>query len=288
MTKLIYSSAGDGNMQSVRLDYYNPKKTINVNPQNFTESILLAIDRFLIYLSQQRPNVLETYISDLTKFYGSAIPINYKNQQGFNRSIIDSSSSLLKKYPELIKVAVDLILSFLKLPEAYNWTPDDVSVLRTDVARARIIPLYYRAKMLAETIDRNDAIQLLKDYIDDAIRSQEVTQYDDLDSLYTREAVSSKENENSIWSYVKICEGKYASRTDRCEPYVVLKDYNDPELSYVVACYGDFTQASKFNDNFVMTRTTTLLNGPFCDTCFHDTRYVDKIEHPPMEFFEKL
>lgn len=275
-------------MQSVRLDYYNPKKTINVNPQNFAESILLSIDRFLIYVSQQRPSILDTYISDLTKFFGAAIPFSYKNHQGFNQSNINSSSSVLKKYPEFIKVALDLILSFLKLPENYNWEPDDISVLRTDMTRASILPFYYRAKMLAETMERAEAIQLLKDYIDNAVRNQEVQQYEDLDSLYERETQSSKENENSIWSYVKVCEGKYASRTDRCEPYVVLKDFNDPELSYVVACYGDFTRARKFNENFVMTRTTTLMNGPFCDTCFHDTRYVDKIEHPPREFFEKL
>jgi hypothetical protein len=200
-------------------------------------------------MSQQRPNFLETYISYLTKFFESAIPINYKNQQGFNLSNIDSSSSFLKKYPEFIKVAIDLILSFLKLPEDYNWTPEEISVLRIDMALARLIPLFYRAKMLAETIDRDDAIQLLKDYIDDAVKSQEVTQYDDLDPLYEQETQSSKEDNNSIWSYVKIREGKYASRIDRCEPYLVLKDYNDPELSYVVACYGDLNRASKFNEN---------------------------------------
>ena len=275
-------------MQSVRLDYYNPKKTIIANPQNITESILLAIDRFLVFISKHKPNILETYISDLIKIFGAAIPLNYKNHHGFDLSNIESSSTFLKRYPELIKVSIDLILSLLKTSEDYDWNPNEISILRTDLARTNLLQFYYRAKLLTEVLAYDDAIQILKDYIDKTIEDQEVEQFEDLDSFFKNQEQTSKEQEDSIWSFMKISNGKYASRTDRCVPYMIMKDFNDPELSYIVACYGDFARAGKFNKNFVLTRTTTLMNGPFCDTCLHDSRYVEKIEHPPMDFFKKI
>jgi hypothetical protein len=42
------------------------------------------------------------------------------------------------------------------------------------------------------------------------------------------------------------------------------------------------------NENFELTRSCTLFSGPYCDGIAHDTRFVDKIEHEPAEFFQSL
>ena len=181
-------------MESVRLDYYNPKKTITGSPQNITESILLAIDRFLVFLSQKKPFILETYISDLTKIFGAAVPLNHKNHNGFDWSNIESNSTYLKRYPELISVSIDLILSLLKTPHDYNWTPDEISIPRIDLARTNLLQFYYRAKLLTETLAYDEGIQVLKDYIDKTIENKEVEQYEDLDSFFKNQEQSSKEH----------------------------------------------------------------------------------------------
>lgn len=68
-----------------------------------------------------------------------------------------------------------------------------------------------------------------------------------------------------------------------------MKPFNDPELSYIVACYGDTTGVQAENPNFVLTRTTTLIKGgPYCDNCIHDKRHVSELVHPSNEFFKTL
>ena len=45
----------------------------------------------------------------------------------------------------------------------------------------------------------------------------------------------------------------------------------------------------KNDPNFVLTRQNTIMEGQdYCDFCYHDTRLVDQVEHPPKEFWEDL
>ena len=80
--------------------------------------------------------------------------------------------------------------------------------------------------------------------------------------------------------------GRYIFRVDRCALQEALKEFNDPELSDIVACYGDYTVFKYINENFVLTRTQTLMNSSYCDSCIHDTRIVEKIEHPTKQFYD--
>lgn len=69
----------------------------------------------------------------------------------------------------------------------------------------------------------------------------------------------------------------------------VLAPYGDAELMEVVACYQDFASMRRTNRHFALTRTQNLINGEdYCDTCFHDKRYVHNFVHPPRETFDDL
>ena len=65
-------------------------------------------------------------------------------------------------------------------------------------------------------------------------------------------------------------------------------DCKDSELKHAVFCSNDHALFKKNNENFELTRTSTLMIGTYCDFCLHDTRIVDKIEHPSKEFIENL
>lgn len=65
-----------------------------------------------------------------------------------------------------------------------------------------------------------------------------------------------------------------------------------PELAgllEILACYPDFASIRRTKEHFVLTRSQNLIaGGDYCDTCFHDERYVPDFVHPPRETFEGL
>ena len=68
-----------------------------------------------------------------------------------------------------------------------------------------------------------------------------------------------------------------------------MKELNDPELSYAVACHYDIEAAKNMNPKFVLTRKKTLMEGDdCCDFCYHDARVVETIIHPSEQFWNDL
>jgi hypothetical protein len=101
----------------------------------------------------------------------------------------------------------------------------------------------------------------------------------------------------------KIHSGKQGTKVTKCKWYEVMKDLNDPDISYAVCCHYYFEVTKNMNPNFVLTRTKTIMQGEdYCDFCYHDIRiepavddfcYHDiriepAVEHPPEEFWQTL
>jgi hypothetical protein len=275
-------------MEVQRLYCYNPDKTRSLNVQDFVETSLLLLDRLLVYLAEHKSDILDEYITGLELRYKSAVTSSFNAIDTLDLSN-SSGMKILMDFPDLQKACADFILTTLDVPQEYAWEPQELDLLTENVTRASYHHFYYRAKVLTDLMDKDEAIQLLKEFIDFAMEKYvQVPRYEDLTSMYEENIRESYENESADWIAVPVSGGRYISRGDRCGPYVVLKEFNDPELAYVVACYGDYGLIKKRNENFVLTRTYTQMNGPYCDTCIHDTRIVDKIEHPPKEVFENL
>ncbi|MHA2162349.1 MAG: L-2-amino-thiazoline-4-carboxylic acid hydrolase [Candidatus Thorarchaeota archaeon] len=79
------------------------------------------------------------------------------------------------------------------------------------------------------------------------------------------------------------------SRVNRCMWHELQKEYGDPEIAYVNSCHFDFYAATLWNENFVLTRTKTLMQGDdCCDFCWHDKRYDKEMKHPPAKFWDSL
>ncbi|MFX1507499.1 MAG: hypothetical protein ACFFDC_15555 [Promethearchaeota archaeon] len=276
-------------MEVQRLYCYNPDKTRSLNVQSFVETSLLLLDRLLVYLADHKSDILDEYITRLEMRYKSVATSSFDITDTLDLSNISTEMKILMNFPNLWRACADFILTMLDVPQDYTWEPQELDLLTENVTRASYHHFYYRAKILTDLMDRDEALQLVKEFIDYAMETYvQVPKYEDLNSMYEENIRESYENESADWIAVPVSGGRYISRGDRCGPYVVLKEFNDPELAYIVACYGDYDLIKKRNENFVLTRTHTQMNGPYCDTCIHDTRIVDKIDHPPKEVFDNL
>jgi hypothetical protein len=156
--------------------------------------------------------------------------------------------------------------------------------------KAVLHPVYHRYEALCEVMGREPGIELIKDYID--TRVYELTEPDldleDLDPLWEHWTTERETPPHGEIQF-RISRGKVGGRVDRCMRHEVLLSFNDPELAHLVACYSDKSEIEARNPNIVFSRTTTLAKGgPYCDNCVQDKRHVEKIEHPPQEFYVNL
>lgn len=143
---------------------------------------------------------------------------------------------------------------------------------------------------LARRHGADAAIPFLKDYID--TRTRRLTTEDpslrDLDHWWD-ELVDPDSQLPTSGIASRFHRGKIAFRIDRCLLHEVMAPLGDPEISFLVCCYGDTANVEAINSNFTYTCPLTLVKGdPYCDKCIHDGRFVDAIEHPGRSFYDGL
>ncbi|MFX0096015.1 MAG: hypothetical protein ACFFBD_30025 [Candidatus Hodarchaeota archaeon] len=267
-----------------KINNYNPAKTIKLNVNSYVGNVLIYLDRFLIYLEEHKKHVLSDFLAELKLKYRAEVPYNFNKLDSLDLSEIIPQLKVLKD-PDLLETVNNLILTLLNVPEGYAWESQEIDIVDVNITKARVVPIYYCSKLLTELIDREEAIQLLKDYFEFYIHTyRNVKKYENLTSIYE----ASNNQNNTILVNVLINDGIYAGKGGVCAGHEALKGFNDPELAYIICCHGDAALIRKYNENFVMTRRYTLMDGPYCDTTAHDTRIVTKIEHPSEEFFDNL
>jgi hypothetical protein len=91
----------------------------------------------------------------------------------------------------------------------------------------------------------------------------------------------------------------YVSGIFQDEPYILkvtscvwgeaLQNVEDPELMFYLICYRDYFSAKNANENFLLTRKETILQGgAMCDFCYHNLQLTKNPKHPNEEFWETL
>jgi len=87
----------------------------------------------------------------------------------------------------------------------------------------------------------------------------------------------------------EIDNGSVIMNTQECLYGEALKEVEDPNLMFFLICFEDYFSASKYNENFVLTRNKTILqNHGICDFCYHDKRKESEIKHPDEKFWNSL
>ena len=276
-------------MKVIKLGKMNLESKIKLDVNNSIKRCLVYIDRFLVYLRNNRPELIENFNIKIKERLKSANASNNMLDNSYNiESYIDQLMDL-RKDQVMIDSIITLHLSLLKIPKDSNWENNPIMLLHINHDRAAFYPRYYLLKVLTEIIDEEEAIQFFKNFVNHTVINYVNRPHiETMREVYELDVKNGQTSESSAYLATLVHEGLYAGRVDSCMGYEALKELNDPILTDLITCYGDFEMVKKTNPNFILTRSCTLHTGPYCDGLYHDTRICKKIEHYPREFYDKL
>lgn len=272
-------------MQKEYLNYYNEKATIPVDLKKEFTRVQQNLNFFFNAIKNDHPESFNTIVQNLEERFP------HRNTLLFE---ISKKLDLLGKYPALLEGIFDYLVTTMKYPydNNGNLTLDEkAEVIVTDFLRAMLFHNYLIATSLTKILPREKALAYYKDILDRRIRNQNdpnayVENLDELDKQGKPYFKSYQGHNGIIFRFNK---GKRSIKFDKCKWHEIMKELNDPEFCYAVACHGDFETTKNSNQAFVMTRTRTLMQGDaFCDFCHDDTRIEEEIIHPPEEFWDNL
>ncbi|MCW4050480.1 MAG: L-2-amino-thiazoline-4-carboxylic acid hydrolase [Candidatus Bathyarchaeota archaeon] len=157
--------------------------------------------------------------------------------------------------------------------------------------KAFLYPDYYNLQVLTETLGRDEAIKLWKQYITHYIidnRTQKNTATG-VEEILERRIGGNRRDSEWVLVHGIIADGKYAYKNENCTWVDAMKELPDKELKYYVCCYGDYEYAKSYDENIVLTMEHTIAEGdPYCSRVLHDTRVNWKLEHPSKEFWDSF
>ncbi len=265
---------------------YSENARLRVNLTEELVKYVKGLDRFLENLQKNKPEIYEEYQEALQNKLLSLIT---KPAADLETIGIPNLQVVIRGYNKHQKLYFSYALHLLKIPKDYS--SETVDLLWLQFLRASLYPIYYRALVLCDILERKTGIKFLKNYI---VKTQyEQTQpnlkLEDVNH-YWEDDIREKENPapQDIIAF-RFHKGKIGARVDRCRLHEVMKPLKDPELSHLLYCYGDYAGVQAENPNFVLTRTTTLMQGgSYCDNCLHDKRHVSEIKHPSQKFYQDL
>ncbi len=266
------------------------KREVNVAER--LSEILKSLDNFLNYLQKENPEIFEDYIKALTNKFRSLLEkSDLTIQKQALQSLLEEIRSKTEVHSLYLLFAIQLMDISQNLSALNNNC--NIDIYWTNHDKSSTYPAYYRALVLCEILGREKALEFLKRYIDTIVPTQVEPDLNvkDLDPFWKKwkQDPKAKNARPSHFIEFRLHRGKWGGKVFKCLIHDVMKPLNDPELSFITACYGDTAQIEAINPNFAFTRTKTLMQGDsFCDACLHDQRHVEKIEHPNEEFFNSL
>jgi hypothetical protein len=280
----------EGKMQFKQYGRYLADPKTLINPRRLIQGILLRRLNYLIgFLAEGQPHILTTFIDRLTVRLTEIVSAIPPSEMPFS----------IEDYPHLQdnQMLVSLHWRFCLL--TLGLTADQVETgKQLDVSsrryhRALLLPRYYYLEILARLLGKPVAVELFKYYLDQYLLSvkEDIPKDEDLDDFMARQVGWAQENSESGWLVTvgKVEKGRVVFRNDNCLWVDALDDLEDRDFIYLVCCHGDFQVARLQNENFEMTRPLTIAMGdPICDKVFHDKRIVEKVIHPPQEFWDHI
>ncbi len=283
-------------MKKYRLGKLNPdvlEKPVEVQPFDYVRREPLKRLNFILgFIKKNNPDSIEKFVNNLTEKYKTMVKEDLVSKREIDLNEVFEDYKLLKKYTELSKLSLNYFLQLNQIPGSTGWKKEKIKVPNRNHLLSFLHPRYYNLLTLIETIGREEAIKLYKQYIThyyiEAKKTRE-NNYPDIKTLFEKR-IEPKEVP-SDWVIVTglINEGKYAYKNENCMWVDVLEDLPDPELKYYICCYGDYESAKFHNENFILTMEHTIAQGdPYCSRVIHDTRIDYDLRHPPKDFWDKF
>ncbi|MHA2406508.1 MAG: hypothetical protein ACXACH_07130, partial [Candidatus Hermodarchaeia archaeon] len=201
------------------------EKIEEYQPLEHAERLLKSFDHFLGAIKAQQPTILEEYVTNLETRYQPLLNNEYLSLRNDDISPIIDELPHLREYSQLVRVYVNYNFQLLQLSKKAKWKRAKIQTSLRTLMRSRYIPIYTNLQVLTETLPRDQAIQLFKDYIDDYMRMR-VAEMDDryqtLNEL--RDMFLSMGEWGVVGNVSEVKDGKLIMRRDTCLHNALLAD----------------------------------------------------------------
>jgi len=271
------------------------EKIVPLKPKEEIPKIFLEkFDYFVGYLTKEKPEIITDYVNNLTKKYQGLVEEDFLKKLSEEIKKVITKCTNLIQYPDLIEASLNYFIHLLQLPDKSAWKMSEVEISMKALIQAWTYPSYYFLQTLTETIDRNEAVKLFKQYITHYYLDHPSP---DRDKKFCLEKMVenrlSGDTTTSEWVIVHsmVEDGKYAFKNQNCPTCVdSMTDLPDVELKYLACCYGDYEKfRAYYSDHIILTMEHTLMQGdPYCSRVLHDTRIDYDLRHPPKEFWDNF
>jgi len=281
------------NMKFQKIGKVNPDKKYKIKPMEFADnSMLKRLNYLLGFIKERNSESLLNYVDQLSTTIKSLIDSSKASKLKLDVSEKVTKFTNLKEFEDLVGLHYDFLFKILDLSK------DEITTEEFDVPSRNYWLMvfgihYYQLLALTEVIEREEAIELFKEYIDEyyVFIKSSFTKFETLEEMRKDNIKETESDDDPEFDVVAstVENGVYIIRNNNCPAVEALEDYEDKELVYVTCCYGDFQYAKMSNEHFVMTRDYTIAQGdPYCDKVFHDTRIDKEIKHPTKEFLDNM
>lgn len=268
---------------------------IQYNPFEFAESNLFKkIDNIFGYIRKNRSDIYSEFINKL-----SSNKKNLPKKEFFNNKSIEIIDRINQS--EFLSENQELVLRFLNaFIETQGITDEDyrqkkeIEIPARNFVHSANDLSYLILSTLVDIIGKDEAVKLYKETVDNYVHVFDTNQIDIFTDLDDMRQKFIRWTENSPYGRVRLLstveKGQWIKICKNCEKVQNLDNLEklDGDLMYAISCYCHEPLAKMWNKNFVLTLEQSIAKGDsFCSYMYHDKTIVDKIEHPPREFFEK-
>ncbi|TET30011.1 MAG: hypothetical protein E3J70_05665 [Candidatus Heimdallarchaeota archaeon] len=283
-------------MKKYRLGVLNPntlEKLVEVQPFDYARREPLKRLNFILrFIKEKNPDSLDKYAKNLEEKYRTLVKEDIANKRKIELKEVFEDYKFLEKYSSLAKLSLNYFLQLHQIPENVDWKKDKIKIPSKNQLLSFLHPRYYNLLTLTETIGRDEAIKLYKQYVTyyyiEEQKNRE-NKYPDIKTLFENRI--DQKGEPSDWVVVVglFNEGKYAYKNENCMWVDVLKDLPDTEIKYYICCYGDYEAVKFHNESFILTMEHTIAqDDPYCSRVIHDTRVDYDLRHPLKDFWDKF
>ncbi|MFC2079542.1 L-2-amino-thiazoline-4-carboxylic acid hydrolase [Candidatus Bipolaricaulota bacterium] len=269
---------------------YDDAAELEIQVSAFGRRSLQTLDRFIGLVGERATEESETTLAlllDRVKLESTTL---LQQASGLPDHVACECQSY-ERYSDLFLAHHNMTRGHLGVDESV-WERDvQTYVLQTRLARAHYVPRYLMVKALVEVEGRERGVDLMKQFLDSEITRlpRPTSPPESIIELRRRDIPWNLDDKGQDAISALVSEHQCLKKVTACRTHKVLEPYGDPDLMEVVACYPDYASMRRTNEHFALTRTQTLINGgDYCDTCFHDTRFVLDFVHPTRDVFESL
>lgn len=269
---------------------------ITTEPQEFIEhNFLKDLHNLLGQIKKEKQETLNEFIEK----FSSKLRTQMKRDPII--SDVTRFSELIKPYTNLVEHQTLTLLGLCFFLEKFGISEKQFWENKKDDFPAQrfhqtAVSFYLnQLKTLIDILGEESAISFYKDSLLNFIHTYDTNQINIHESLEKlREShirFISRGTLGRIRLFSNVEDGKLIVICKNCEKieYLDEETRKEKDLLYTTGCWVHIPLAEMWNENFVLTLEECIAKGdPFCSYVYHDKRIVDKIVHPPREFFEEI